>query len=354
MNKEDFGKIEESISNIKNNKNNIYFLTYDTRNNPRASIKHIYDIALTLKENGFNSKILVENKSYVGVNGWLGDVYNDLDIVSIKDDAPKIKIEDIIVIPEYYSNVLEQLSSIKCVKIMLIQQKNYIFENLPVGSKFSDFGVDRIITTTDSAKKYLNEYFPEMMVYIVPPIISDLFKPSEKLKKPFIGIHCRDRNINRKIISEFYLKFPYLRWITFKDLVNFSYEDFANNLKECYAGVWVDDESTFGTFPIECMKSNIPIIGKIPNTVPDWMKENNGGWVHELDEIPNVLGSVITTLVEDEDVLMTDEIIKSTNDTVNMYNTENTKNSILKIFVGILEKRTETLNNILKKQKENE
>ena len=86
--------IESALNRLESNQNSIYFLVYDTKNNPRASVKYIYDLALTLKENGFNSKILVEDKTYIGVEDWLGETYKDLEIVSIKDDNININIDD--------------------------------------------------------------------------------------------------------------------------------------------------------------------------------------------------------------------------------------------------------------------
>ena len=186
-NKENIEKLESSLSKLNTNEHTIYFLTYDTRNNARASVKHIYDMALTLKESGYNSKILVEDKTYTGVESWLGDKYNSLEVVTIKDDRVEIKIEDIIVVPEYYSNVLESLANIKCVKVMLVQQKEYLFETLPIGSRWSDYGFDRAITTTDLSKKYISENFSETLVHIIPPIIGDNFTPSEKMPKPIIA-----------------------------------------------------------------------------------------------------------------------------------------------------------------------
>jgi hypothetical protein len=38
-NQENIEKLETSLMSLHNNENVIYFLTYDTKNNPRASIK---------------------------------------------------------------------------------------------------------------------------------------------------------------------------------------------------------------------------------------------------------------------------------------------------------------------------
>ena len=133
MSKENIEKLESALGRLETKENVIYFLTYDTKNNARASIKHIYDMALTLKENGHTPKILTEDKSYIKPE-WLGEKYDDLELVSIKEDKVNIQIDDVIVVPEYYSNVLQQLSNVRCTKVMLVQQKEYIFETLPVTS----------------------------------------------------------------------------------------------------------------------------------------------------------------------------------------------------------------------------
>jgi hypothetical protein len=348
MNKENIEKLESALGRLDKNENVVYFLTYDTKNNPRAAVKHIYDMALTLNQNGYTSKILVEDNTYGGVSHWLDGEYNDIPVVSIKDDKVELKIDDVLVVPEYYSNVLQQLASVKCVKIMLVQQKDYIFDTLPVGSRWSDYGFDKAITTTEESKKYILEYFPEAIVHIIPPIIGDHFKPSEKPLKPFIAISCRDRVIHRRIISEFYLKFPQLRWLTFKDMVQLSYTEFADALNECLVSVWVDDESTFGTFPLESMKCGVPIIGKIPNVEPNWLDEN-GMWTYDSNKIVEILGTYVLAWLEG--VELKDEVRQKMAETLLPYEETITKNNILSIFNSFKNKRIETIQKALDKLK---
>lgn len=340
MNKENIEKLELALGRIINDENVIYFLVYDTKNNPRASVKYIYDLALTLKANGKNAKILVEDNTYTGIESWLGDTYTTLEVLSIKDVKIDLNLDDIIVIPEYYSNILQQMSNVRCTKVMLIQQKEYMFETLPIGSRYSDYGFDRIITTTNSTKKYIQEYFPESLVFIIPPIISDNFKPIETPKKPLVAISCRDRVINKKIISEFYLKFPQLRWITFRDMVQTPYDEFATNLNECIASVWIDDESTFGTFPLESMKSNVPVIGKIPKTEPDWLSEN-GMWTYDENKIVEILGTYVLAWLDGVEI--GDDVKEKMEETLLPYNTEKTKEDISSIFTSINNKRKESI-----------
>lgn len=341
MNKQEtINNLEISLNKMLSKESVIYFLVYDTNNNPRASVKNIYDMALTLKENGFNSKILVENSTYHSVTEWMGEEYGVLEVVPIKESQVVIKLEDIIIIPEYYSNILPQLMQIKCVKIMLIQQIEYIYETLPIGTRWIEYGVTRCITTTESAKIYINTYFPDMLVHVLPPYIDDIFTPITTPKKPYIAISCRDRSHQTKIMSEFYLKFPHLRWVTFRDMVNMSYKDFATNLNECLAAVWVDDESTFGTFPLECMKSNVPLIAKIPKNQPDWIGEN-AFWTDNRDNIVEILGQFILSWIDGTE--LDEETVKKTLETVVPYNKTDYKNKTIDLYTLIHDKRVESI-----------
>jgi glycosyltransferase involved in cell wall biosynthesis len=234
---------------------------------------------------------------------------------------------------------------------MLIQQKDYIFENLPIGSRWSDYGFDRVITTTEETKKYILDIFPESLVFVIPPIIGENFKPISLPLKPYIAISSRDRLIHRRIISEFYLKYPQLRWITFKDMVQLSYDEFATALKECMVSVWVDDDSTFGTFPLESMKCGVPVVGKIPNIEPEWLDEN-GMWTYDINKLVEILATYVLAWVEG--VELSDEVKEKMKDTLLPYSLDITKNNVLSIFKSLINKRVESIENALNKLKEEE
>lgn len=344
-------RLKEAISRIEKKENKIYFLTYDTKKNPRASVKYIYDMALTLKRESYDAYILVEDSSYSGVKDWLGDRYNDLEVKTIKDDKIEMGVDDIVVVPEFYSNALSSLTNIRAIKVMLVQQKDYVFETLQIGSRWSDYGFDKCITTTEGSKKYIKEYFPEALIYTNPPYIEDIFQPIKLPQKPFIAISCRQRSTTRKIISEFYLKYPQLRWITFKDMVSLSYDDFAHSLKECMVSVWVDDESTFGTFPIESMKCNVPVVGKIPLTEPDWLG-SNGMWSYDLNKLTEMLATYVLSWIDG--ITINDEVKKEIESTHKPYNKEMFETNTKSIFSSILLARSESIKSAIEKIKNKE
>lgn len=348
---ENIEKLESAYERLKSNQHKLYFLTYDTKTNARASVKYIYDTVHTLREGGLDAYILVEDKNYVGVNSWLGDRYKDIPVVTIKEDQIQMGIDDILVVPEYYSNVLEQLSSVKCTKVMLVQQTEYIFETLPVGSRWSDYGFDKVITTTQKSKDYIKSIFPENLIHVNPPKIGDSFGPSDLPTKPFIAISARDRGQHRKVISEFYLKYPQLRWVTFKDMVQLTYEEFSTQLKECICSVWMDDDSTFGTFPLESMKCEVPVIGKIPTTEPEWLSEN-GIWTYDLNKIVELLGTYVLAWLEG--VTITDEVKEKMRETLTPYDSDIIDNNVTSIFNSLKEGRLKIIMEALDNLKQEE
>jgi glycosyltransferase involved in cell wall biosynthesis len=299
MELEKLEKIEKSIENLKNKSARIYFLVQDTKGNPKASIKYIYDVAITLKNNGYNSIIIHENNEYKGVSEWLDPKYMELPHQSIEGQNLAISPEDFIVIPEIYGHVMDQLKNFPCGKIVLCQAYDHMLETLPPGVSWPQYGFIKCITTNETQKKYLTEIMRGINYDIIEPYISEIFTKKDKPSKPIIAIHTREPRDTAKIIKTFYLKYPQYRWITFRDMRGIKQEDFAKFLKESYLSVWVDYESGFGTFPLESMASGTPVIGKIPALKPEWMNETNGVWTQEFNDIVDIAANFTQNWLED-------------------------------------------------------
>ena len=75
MSTENYEKLEKSINNMREKISRIYFMVQDTKGNTKASVRYIYQMALALKRNGYNSIILHEKPDYFGVSSWLGEEY---------------------------------------------------------------------------------------------------------------------------------------------------------------------------------------------------------------------------------------------------------------------------------------
>jgi glycosyltransferase involved in cell wall biosynthesis len=77
--------------------------------------------------------------------------------------------------------------------------------------------------------------------------------------------------------------------------------------------VWVDRQSGYGTFPLESMKSGVPVIGIVPDLVPSWMNENNGIWIKDQILLPELIADWSQNWLEDN---ISQEIIAKMDETV--------------------------------------
>jgi hypothetical protein len=292
-------KIKESILNLKDKKNKIYFFVQDTKGNAKASIRYIYQIANTLLKEGYNPIILHEKPDYFGVSSWLGEQYSKIPHQSVEGQNLQIAPEDFIIVPEIFGYVMAQLTNIKCTKIVLSQSYDQIFETLQPGQIWSQFGFTKCITTSEIQKKYISQFMRNVPTDIIEPVISDVFEKSKYPAKPIIAISSREQRDSINLIKSFYQKYPQFRWITFRDMRGISEEEFANTLKECMLSVWDDRTSAFGTFPLESMKCGVPVIGKVPSLFPHWMNEDNGLWLGEETKLCDFTADFIQNWLED-------------------------------------------------------
>ena len=349
MELEKIKKIELSIEKLLDKSARIYFLVQDTKGNPRAGVSNTYNISMSLKNKGFNVKIIHETKDYQGVGDWLGSEFMEIEHISIEGQNLPISPEDFVVIPELYGHVMEQIKNYPCGKIVLCQAYDYMLETLPPGVSWPDYGFIKVITTSEFQKNYITSIFKNISVDIIPPTISNVFSKKEKPSKPIISIHCRDPRDTAKIIKSFYLKYPQYRWFTFRDMKNINITDFSKYLKESFVSIWVDKESGFGTYPIESMISNTPVIGLVPNLKPDWLNENNGIWTYEFNEIIDVTANFAQNWLEDN---INNDLYVNMKETGEKYqNIENFNEKIETLFTQYFEIRKDMFSQQLEKLK---
>ena len=300
MNTEQISKIKTSIDNLKEKKSRIYFLVQDTKGNAKASMAYIYRLALTLKNNGYNAIILHEKGDYTGVSTWLGEEYmENLPHKPIEGENLEVSPEDLIVIPELFGFVMSQLTKMPCGKIVLCQAYDHILETLQPGATWTQLGFLKCITTSDYQKDFVEGLMRNMSFDILPPYISDSFEKQILPPNPIIAIHSREQRESINIIKSFYIKFPQYRWVTFRDMRGLSEQEFASVLKDSFLSVWIDETSSYGTFPLESMKVGVPVIGLTPNLVPTWMNENNGVWVNNKIQILDFIADFLQNWLED-------------------------------------------------------
>jgi hypothetical protein len=292
-------KVLKSIEVLKDKQARIYFLTQDTKGNAKASVRFIYQVAKTLKDAGFNPIILHEKNDYAGVAKWLGEEYMNIPHRVIEGQNLEISPEDFLIVPEIFGFMMEQVKQLPCAKVVLAQSYAYIVETLQPGQNWAQYGFFKCLTTTNSQKEYIERVMRQSTFDVIKPYVSENFYPKSQPPMPIVAVHTKEQSDAINIIKTFYLKFPQYRWFTFRDLRGLTELDFSNSLRDCFVSVWIDDESGFGTFPLESMKSNVPVIGKVPNLPAEWMTEDNGIWITDKTLFADVIADFIQNWLED-------------------------------------------------------
>jgi hypothetical protein len=355
-------QVKSVIETLDKKEFNLYFFVLDTKGNPTGGVANIYEHVKLLNELGYHAHILHEKNDYklrsddgTGIADWLGEEYAALPHISIESQQLKVTPSDFILIPEIFSNIMEQIKGFPCKKIVFLQTYNYALELLGIGKRWnSDYGFNDVITTCEKQAIYVSNHFPSIRTHIVPVSIAPYFKPSAKPKIPVVTLVTRDQTEAIKIAKSFYLQYPVYKWVTFRELRGLPKEKFAEELSKSCLAVWVDDVSGFGTFPLEAIECETPVIGKIPNMIPEWMEEkdgngnmvikHNGIWTNTTLNIPELIATYMKAWLEDAIINdLTDGIKNSKGG----YTPEKQKAKLEEVYTGIFENRKLELNTSL-------
>ena len=231
--------------------------------------------------------------------------------------------------------------------ISLAQSYSNMLETLQPGETWSQFGFTKCITTSVKQKEYIDKVMRGVSYDVIPPIISDVFEKSKLPSKTIVAVHTKEQRDTVNLIKAFYLKYPQFRWITFRDMRGLSEFEFANTLRDCCLSIWMDDESGFGTFPLESMKCGVPVLGKVPNLIPEWLTEDNGIWISEKNAIVDVASDFIQNWLEDN---LNPELFDRMNMTVDSIPTkESFEQTTINLFTELFEKRIQSFEDQLSK-----
>ena len=114
-------QLQAGLTKMENKESKIYFLTQDTEGRAIASVNLNYQYVKYLNEAGYNAYILYEKKEYKGVGEWLTKEYVDLPHVNIESGDLKVGPQDLVIVPEIYGHILEQIKDMPCTKMIFCQ-----------------------------------------------------------------------------------------------------------------------------------------------------------------------------------------------------------------------------------------
>ena len=332
-------KISLSIERIENKENKIFFFVQDTRGNAKASLVYLYDMAYTLHKDGYTVVMLHEKPDYTKIGEWSDLKYDELTHQSIEGTNLEVTPEDIMVVPEIFGFIMEQIKNLPCGKIVITQAYDHVLETLTPGPSWPQLGFYKCITTSETQKNQIEKLMKRVTVDVISPVISDKFEKQKYPAKPIIAVHTRDQRDGINLIKQFYLKYPQYRFFTFRDLRGVSMDEFANAIQDAFLGVWIDPTSGFGTFPLECMKVGIPVLGLKPNLKPEWLEDKNGIWVDNQIMMVDIIADLIQTWLEDN--LLKELYVEASNTAEKYTNKEKFESEVLEIFSDFSNKRKE-------------
>lgn len=365
-------RINETIEKLKSNDFTFYFFTVDSKNIPNGSVAYIYRLAKTLQDKGYNVKMLYQledeytegdlyklrknndaidyNKVFEGVEEWLGKEYSSLPHMNIATEEFSVSASDFLFIPEAFSSLMYETYKHKlpCKRYVILQNFDYVTDFIPIGVEWKNYGIYDVITTSENQSRLIKNVFPYVKTHILPPCISEEFRKPLVAKNLVVNIVTKDQNDINKIVKQFYWKYPMYKFISFRDLRNFPREKFAEFLQDSPITVWVDEKTPFGYVPLEAMRCDSIVIGKVPEITPEWMVDeegiiNNGLWVYDINDIPNAIALAIGSWMRDE---VSEELITEMKKTNQLYTVEEWNNNITSLFNEIINNQIANLEEV--------
>ena len=350
--------IQKEITKINKKENRIYFFVIDSKGVPSGSLEYIYNLALILKGEGYDVNMLHTEEEFVGVGAWLGEEYTSLPHFNVNKGEVGTSPSDVLFIPEIYSQVMNQTKNLPCKRVIILQNYDYVVEQMPYVAQFGDFGILEGITNSDYQAAELNESFPYMKLKKVRPFISKIFGSTIAPKKMVINVISKDQSDIKRIVKPFYWKYPFFKWVSFKELRNLSKEEFAKELREGAITIVVDESASFMYSAIEAMKSGSITMVKVPTTTVDWANgeelPNCCVWFNDYDTLHKQIASVVRSWITDKvPTVLAEETKKVTEE----YTEENTKADILAYITDVLDRRKKEMQDLvvqIKAKKEEE
>jgi hypothetical protein len=348
-------KIKISLDKLINKKSKFLFVVPEAQN-PNASVYEIYFHATVVKNMGYDVFVLVEKGEYV-IPTWIEKELTDFTHISMGDPKLMVGPEDIMVIPEVYSNVMEATKELPCIRIGLLQSVDYMTNALIPGTDWKSFGINDIITTSETLKEWVETFYGKNKFNIKTYNIGipDYFEKSKFPQKPIISIVGRNANEISKLVKLFFSRYPQYNWITFDPMLTKSKPpqqmrrvDYAKRLQSNFAAVWVDRIASFGTFPLECMKSGVIPICLKPDITPEYIIERNengegvkiadgaGVWTDNYYDLPVLVAEVLVKFLDDA---ISPDLYASMKKITEKYNQENAEKQLSDIYLGFINSR---------------
>ena len=342
--------INKEISKIDKKENQVFFFVIDTKGVPSGSLEYIYQLAKIVKDEGYDVTMLHTEEEFVGVESWLGKEFSSIKHLNVNGGEVATTPSDVLFIPEIYAQVMNQTKNLPCKRVAILQNYDYVVEQMPFSAQWGDLGIMNGISNSDYMTRRLLASFPYVKMQKVTPFVSDMFRNDNEPKKMIVNVISKYQDDIKKIVKPFYWKHNVFKWVTFRELRNDSKEEFAKKLREGAITIIVDDNASFMYSALEAMKSGSIVMCKLPDTELEWMYDEEGKlrnccvWFDDYDMLHKQIASVVRAWITDR---VPTKLAEEADKVLKDYTYDRTKTEFLKAFNSILEQRKNEMKNLL-------
>lgn len=359
-------RVEDEIAKIVDKKSSIYFFVSDCKNTPNSQMLYIYQMALTMKELGYDvcmlyqinneyskhelkklrssGKMIDETRVFEGVGKWLGEKYSSLDHLNIAGGMWKVSPSDVLFIPEVFSSLMKETydKGLPCKRVVILQNFKYVTEFIPYGDQWMNYGITDAVVSNENQAKLIKSVFPYVNTTVINPYIQEVMRKPVTAKKLIVNIAATASSDIEHIIKTFYWKYPTMQFVTFRSLRNLPVDEYAKMLKEGCITIWHDPYTPWGRSALDAIKCGNIVIGKVPEVLPEWMVDENGNaldnavWYNSIDDIADILATVIGSWMRDE---IPEKLTEGISETAKKYTYGEWKENVEKYINGIMESR---------------
>ena len=350
-------KLNEILNNISSNNYNVYLYVPSIPDTVYSmAVEEIYKICFFLRKNNYNAFLITgedEKEPEFKIPNFLSEELKSLPHLSPRKDNISVSVNDVLIVPEFFVNVMHQISDakIQCEKIVLCQSQTYMLDSLPPNHTWAAWGFSTILTTSEQLKEFIQRnsrvnYNIENYKIGIP----SYFK-SSKIKKPIIMYFSRNDSDIKRLSKIFFMKYPELSWVLFERVQGsepfITRKELAEKMSEIPVLLWLDRDAGFGTLPLEAMKSGAVVVGMIPEIEKDYLKINDTAiWSSSIEVLAEQLGVVIKEwLIDNIPSVVYENMEKVSSE----YTEENHEKTLIQAFSNIIENRR----NLIKQAIEN-
>ena len=315
---------------------NIYYLCPDV-NFPSGGVKRLFEHVEILRQSGFTSFILHFKKGFK-VNWFKSDVP-----VLYLDDNPPLSPNDIIVFPEGFSNIIKKFQNLPFKKVVIALSHNYIFQNIPSGENWSNYGVDAVITPSKTIKEFICWSMGIKNIFIIGTSIDhELFNYDNKvkiLKVSYISRKDTCTSLIEKIIKS---KDPYFKNIKFEKIENLTLDNYASVLKNSHIFITTSPHEGINRSVLEAMACGCICLGFHGIGAKDYICEEGADQNFILAENMNYieLAQLLADTIKrvDRNDSLIEKIRKNALITASKFNPLVERESIIKFWTTFIEK----------------